>query len=60
MKSRYRAARHRVQWMFRPALLAPALLLLALLAHAQSPRVAAPGATAPRTVLVMGDSLSAA
>ena len=60
MKSRYRAARHRVQWMFLPAVLAPALLLLALLAHAQSPRVAAPGATAPRTVLVMGDSLSAA
>ena len=46
--------------MFRPAVLALALLLLALLAHAQSPRVAAPGATAPRTVLVMGDSLSAA
>ena len=55
MKSRYRAVRQWVQWMLLPAVLA-----LALLAQAQPARVPTPGASAPRTVLVMGDSLSAA
>jgi len=56
MKSRNRAARRWLQWA-----ISPVLLMLALLANAQSgPAAAQVQGPKPRTVLVLGDSLSAA
>jgi len=57
MKSRYVAPQRWLQWAIGPALLA-----LALLVQAQAGPTSAPQAAVnkPRTVLVMGDSLSAA
>ncbi|MDH5835131.1 arylesterase [Luteimonas kalidii] len=54
MKSGYAACRHAMQW----AISLVALLAL-LPAFAQAPSAAAAASPAPRTVLVMGDSLSA-
>ncbi|QWP77008.1 arylesterase [Lysobacter sp. K5869] len=64
-KQGYAGSRRRLQWAISPALLAAALLLAALPAAAAAPAQAAkpaPAAPAPkaqRTVLFMGDSLSA-
>jgi len=57
MKTRYRAPRRWLQWA-----IGPALVLLAVLVQAQAGAIRPPaGLAAPsRTVLVMGDSLSAA
>ena len=63
MTLRYVAPRRGLQWaMPLQCAIGSALLLLVLLAQAQ-PRAAgaaSPSATPPRTVLVLGDSLSAA
>ena len=61
MKSGYWAGRQRLQWGGRRQWLAGcALLMLAALAHAQPVVARATATTRPATVLVMGDSLSAA
>ena len=57
MKSRDGASRHRLQWRMASALLSLGLLSSA---HAQPATARVVGAAPSRTVLVMGDSLSAA
>lgn len=59
MNSRYVASRRYLQWAIGPALTAFLLVFLSL-AHAQPVTVAAPAKVPLRTVLVLGDSLSAA